>query len=113
MSHPHTHTASGRPPDPNRDREGTPTSVRRADGQYADHWVLPPEERAKGYVRPVRVSYVHLKCGVQTSMPIGCAETYARDPSYYGSTFCCGCGGYYPVGESGEFVWDDGTKVGT
>jgi hypothetical protein len=53
-------------------------------------------------------------CGTVTSMPEACAETYARDPSFYGSTFCCGCGKYLPVGARGEFVWlDDGTRVGT
>lgn len=53
-------------------------------------------------------------CGVVTSMPQAIAETYAADPSYYGSTFCCGCGTYLRVGARGEFVWD-GTneRVGT
>lgn len=53
-------------------------------------------------------------CGVKTSMPQQIAETYAANPSYYGSTFCCGCGQYLPVGAHGEFVWD-GTndRVGT
>jgi hypothetical protein len=42
------------------------------------------------------------------------AETYARQPGFYGATFCCGCGKHLPVGRDGEFVWD-GTdeKVGT
>lgn len=53
-------------------------------------------------------------CGVVTSMPVSIAETYAARPSFYGSTFCCGCGTYLPVGAAGEFVWD-GTadRVGT
>lgn len=53
-------------------------------------------------------------CGVVTSMPRQIAETYAANPGYYGSTFCCGCGTYLPVGSKGEFVWD-GTdeRVGT
>lgn len=53
-------------------------------------------------------------CGTVTSMPQSIAETYAADPSYYGTTFCCGCGTYLPVGAQGEFVWD-GTadRVGT
>lgn len=53
-------------------------------------------------------------CGVVTSMPQAIAETYAREPGYYGSTFCCGCRQYLPVGKTGEFVWD-GTdeRVGT
>lgn len=53
-------------------------------------------------------------CGSVTSMPQAIAETYAAEPGYYGSTFCCGCGKYLPVGERGEFVWDGTTdRVGT
>lgn len=93
----------------------TPTDETLPDGQKADHWVLPAEERSQGHVRPLRRTYVHERCGVVTSMPLGCAETYARQPDYYRSTFCCGCGGYFPVGAEGEFYWDGepGNKVGT
>lgn len=54
-------------------------------------------------------------CGTLTRMPAACAETYAVRPEYYGSTFCCGCGGYFPVGSDGEFVWSKATmqRVGT
>ena len=54
-------------------------------------------------------------CGTVTTMPHACAETYAAQPGYYGSTFCCGCGGYFQVGRDGEFVWDTETmqRVGT
>jgi hypothetical protein len=45
------------------------------------------------------------------------AETYARDPRFYGATYCVSCGMHRPVGEHGEFVWLDGIvpddKVGT
>lgn len=53
-------------------------------------------------------------CGTVTTMSQDLAETYARDPSYYGSTFCVGCRTHLRVGEHGEFVWD-GTdeRVGT
>lgn len=90
-----------------------PTAERLPDGQHADHWILSDEERAKGFVRPVRRTYVHTVCGVATTMPPKIAETYAADPRFYGSTFCVGCREYFPVGEAGDFVWDDGTKVGT
>lgn len=143
----------------------TPTEERLADGQYADHWVLSPAERAKGFVRPVRHSYRHVGlegpryplreltaeekdrfaafryvafevypdaaepltgrywtqakldavgqgCGAVTTMTgHSLAETYARDPHFYGSTFCVGCRDYLSVA---EFVWeDDGTRVGS
>lgn len=53
-------------------------------------------------------------CGVKTSMPQAIAETYAANPGYYGSTFCCGCGDYFPVGKRGEFTWaGTNDRVGT
>lgn len=150
---------------------GVPTEDKLADGQHADHWVLCPEDRAKGFVEPYRESYIHVGiagpeyelvgvddayraqldyeidpdwvkferypegahgsalgrywtqaqldkvgkgCGTVTRMGRTIAETYAANPSFYGSTFCCGCNGYFPVGDRGEFVWD-GTdqRVGT
>jgi len=108
-------TARGKLVDPKKTASGAPTDKKLADGQLADHFVLCPEERAKGYVEPYRDSYIHEKCGTLTRMPAACAATYAVQPEYYGSTFCCGCGGYFPVGENGEFVWDktSGQKVGT
>ena len=75
--------------------------------------VLSDEERAKGFVRPVRRSYIHETCGSETTMGQALAETYARDPRFYGATFCCLCSMHRPVGAAGEFVWLDGTKVGT
>ncbi len=86
----------------------------RADGMQNDYVVLAEEERAKGFVRPVRRSYKHLKCGTVTTMGLALAETYSRDPGFYSGTFCCGCGTHFPVGAEGEFVWDGSTeKVGT
>lgn len=83
-------------------------------GMQKGYVVLSAEERAKGFVRPVRRSYIHLKCGVVTTMGHALAETYARDPFFYSGTFCCGCRAHFPVGEDGEFIWV-GTKekVGT
>lgn len=84
------------------------------NGQQKAYIVLSEEERAKGFIRPVRRSYMHEKCGVVTTMGLAIAETYARNPYFYSGTFCCRCGTHFPVGEDGEFVWD-GTdeKVGT
>jgi len=66
--------------------------------------VLSEEERKKGYVRPVRRSYVHKTCGTSTKMSEEIAETYARDPKFYGSTYCCQCRMHKPVN---EFTWLD------
>lgn len=76
--------------------------------------ILCDEERRKGFVRPVRHSYVHAKCGAKTTMGQKLAETYARDPKFYSGTFCCKCGSHFPVGADGEFTWDGTSeKVGT
>lgn len=72
------------------------------DGQQKSYVVLSAEERAKGFVRPVRQTYTHKNCGTDTSMGLSIAETYARDPSFYGGTFCCSCREHRPLT---EFVW--------
>ena len=131
--------------------------------------VLSEEERAKGFVRPVRTSYVHIGksmshykgiyrmlteeeqkeypdkkyvavltvmtkedgsflggtyvnqkefdayqnneriggCGCSTKMALELAETYARNPNFYGSTYCVYCQKHLPVS---EFVWE-GTNI--
>ena len=107
-------TLTGNPPADGHWDGPAPAPVDPVTKQHGDHWVLPAEDRAKGLVRPVRVSYRHEKCGTITTMPKPIAETYAKTPSFYGTTFCCGCQKYLPVGGTGEFVWlDDGSKVGT
>lgn len=90
----------------------------KPNGQQQDYVVLCDTERAKGFVRPYRDAYRHLKCGQITTMSRKIAETYARDPFFYSGTFCTTCGAHFPVGEDGEFVWYEmngstGPKVGT
>ena len=93
--------------------------------------VLSEDERAKGFIRPLRRSYIHVGpggheidpsdpskhgrtgrgCGAQTHMGLPLCETYARDPKFYGATYCVGCKMHMPVA---EFVWaEDGQVVGT
>jgi hypothetical protein len=82
--------------------------------QNKKYLVLTPEERARGFVRPVRDTYTHEVCGTNTTMGKSIAETYARDPKFYGATYCCHCRMHRPVGENGEFVWaGTSIKVGT
>lgn len=76
-------------------------------GQQKGYVVLSEEERQKGFVRPVRNKYIHLSCGVVTRMGQALSETYARDPKFYGGTFCCACRAHFPLD---QFVWDDGTN---
>ena len=86
--------------------------------------ILCDEERAKGFVRPVRNAYIHVganpemqgcvllkkptdACGSRTQMGKSLAETYARDPSFYGATFCCSCNAHFPVE---QFMWEGTTE---
>lgn len=155
--------------DPNDPRLGRGTG---GDGMNAAYLILSDEERAKGFVRPVRRAYMHVGrgicgepsdlleriaegessivppagtvaylcsglpghegdctvhmpvtalqlaefekrgkiggCGTVTTMALALAETYARQPDFYGATFCCGCRTHLRVGAFGEFVWMDG-----
>jgi hypothetical protein len=69
--------------------------------------VLSDEERAQGFVRPVRRTYLHLTCGAATTMSVALAETYARDPGFYSGTYCVACRMHRSVD---EFVWDGTTE---
>lgn len=79
------------------------TEINPATGMQKGYVVLSAEERAKGFVRPVRTSYIHKTCGTLTTMNTAIAETYARDPGFYGGTFCVHCKTHRPLT---EFVWD-------
>lgn len=147
--------------------DGSPVSedhreIDPVTGMQKGYVVLSEEERAKGFIRPIRYSYRHVGarpkypllpltdeqkdrvgdqykfyeeypksespkvgrywteqelnsgCGTVTTMNKSIAETYARDPHFYGGTFCAHCLQHFKVGENGEFVWD-GTdeRVGT
>lgn len=104
--------------------------------QNKAYLVLSEQERAKGFVRPVRDSYRHVGaegrtaylsaalrepgdgCGQVTTMSRALAETYARAPAFYSGTYCTTCQMHRPVGMHGEFVWvepggTDGPRVGT
>jgi len=89
----------------------------RADGQQKGYVVLSPEERAKGFVKPVRHSYIHampselnrqIGCGGETIMGTALAETYARNPRFYSGTFCAGCKAHFPLN---QFIWDGGGEL--
>lgn len=101
-------TTDGKPPAPGHESTGAPQPIDPKTGQHGAYWVLSEAERAKGFVRPVRLSYRHKKCGTETTMGRAIAETYAREPKFYGSTFCVKCNAHLPVG---EFVWIDNGRV--
>lgn len=49
-------------------------------------------------------------CGGLTKMSLDIAETYARHPGFYGSTYCVHCHMHKAVE---EFKWEDGEVVGS
>lgn len=97
-----TELAGGGPVTPDH-REINPVT-----GQQKGYVVLTAEERAKGFVRPVRRSYVHLVCRGITTMAPSIAETYARDPAFYSGTFCVVCRTHFPLS---EFHWEGTEEV--
>lgn len=62
------------------------------------------------FIRPIRRRYVHYVCKSATTMSDKLAETYARDPNFYGATYCVSCQKHLPVS---EFNWDDGSVLGS
>lgn len=79
--------------------------------QHEVYLVLSDEERLKGFVRPLRHAYKHLECGTTTTMNSAIAETYARNPKFYGATYCAHCRMHKAVD---EFVWvDEYTGIAT
>lgn len=90
--------------DPNDPRISRYTGEEAPGPQNEVYLVLSEEERAKGFVRPLRQSYIHTDCGTTTTMGAAIAETYARDPKFYGATYCCRCRAHFPVS---EFHWLD------
>src|SRR5437868_14439115 len=93
------------------------TEINPATGMQKDYVVLTPEERAKGFVKPLRRSYVHafpseinrqVGCGGETTMGLAIAETYARNPRFYSGTFCVHCKQHFPLN---QFTWDGGGEL--
>lgn len=75
-----------------------------------------PSDESSGtgcYWTQPRLDNVGKGCRSTTTMGQAIAETYARNPAFYGSTFCVQCHRHLPVGKHGEFVWLDGSRVGT
>lgn len=74
----------------------------RKGGRYITQEELDQHNRTDGYIGG---------CGTITTMGLALSETYARQPNFYGATYCCRCQTHLPVG---EFRWDkDGEVVGS
>lgn len=74
----------------------------------AEKYLVLPKASDPDYVRPVRRKYVHSLCGCVTTMGTALAETYARDPKFYGATYCVNCRMHRPVT---EFTWDGTNEI--
>jgi hypothetical protein len=109
------------PSDPRLTRGADDMPVNQADA----YLVLSKAEREKGFTRPLRYTYTHICCPrfpaesfspatiremAKTTMGPAIAETYARNPKFYGATYCVHCRMHRPVD---EFEWPDGTVVGS
>jgi hypothetical protein len=89
-------TTSGEPPAKVRAEQTEPS------GQHKAYLILCDAERKKGFLKPYRDTYEHTTCGTTTRMGRSIAETYARDPYFYGATFCVACNVHRPLS---EFRW--------
>jgi len=89
-------------------KAGAPQPINPETGQHKAYFVLSEDERKKGFIRPFRRSYQHIICQGITTMATSIAETYARDPKFYGSTFCIRCKDHFPVS---EFVWEYSNEI--
>lgn len=84
------------------------TAIDPATSMQRDYVVLSAEERAEGFVKPVRFEYRHHTCRVVTRMGVSLAETYARKPDFYSGTYCFGCRAHFPLA---QFEWTDGEPM--
>lgn len=82
---------------------------RYAGSTYVKYEEYPADERPSlGRLwTQAQLDSVRKGCGTITTMGSAIAETYARDPGFYGATYCCGCQMHKPVGVNGEFIWVD------
>jgi hypothetical protein len=106
----YTHVGK-RPTFPTRDLTPEEQTLYEGAG-YVQFEPYPPRSGAVG--RFWTAKELRSGCGTVTRMGNTLAETYARDPGFYGATYCCECQDHLPVGVDGEFVWE-GTdeRVGT
>jgi hypothetical protein len=102
----------------NKHVDYVPVEQRRYHGlDYVKFEEYPKDGRValgRFWTKP-QLDKINAGCGNTTRMEQSIAETYARQPGYYGGTFCVHCRNHFPVGADGEFVWLDNPdqRVGT
>lgn len=96
-----------RPKNPTRPL--TPEQAERYLGQNYVAFEPDPDPETSGRVgRYWTEAQLSGGCGTETTMSVAIAETYARDPKFYGSTLCVHCKRHLPVA---EFVWTGTTEA--
>lgn len=103
-----SYTHVGRKPKyPLRDLTGE--EVNRFGTEYVKYEEFPASERPK--VGRFWTQRELTPCNSSTILGKALAETFQRNPKFYGGTYCCACRDHFPVN---EFVWDeDGKTVGS
>lgn len=99
------HLGLAHPSNPLRDLTAEEKERYAAFG-YVKYEEYPPDEESNvvgKFWTQHDLDRIGAGCNTVTSMPDAIAETYARDPSYYGATMCCRCRKHLPVQ---EFVWE-------
>jgi len=80
--------------------------------EFAKFEAYPEGDAALGkYWRQADIDNIGKGCQSETVMGRALSETYARNPKFYGATYCVACGKHLPIE---EFVWSaDGTRLGS
>lgn len=106
----YVHVGASGPKYPLRDL--TADERARYEALYVKYEEYPEGEGILGrFWKQDQLDEVGKGCGVLTVMGKELSETYAREPQFYGATYCVGCRRHRPVD---EFIWDaDGSRVGS
>lgn len=92
-------------------RDLSPEEREQWGNEYVKYERYPPGHKGSALGRLWTQAKLDFKCGCKTTMGFALSETYARDPKFYGATFCVACNAHFPVR---EFVWaKDGQVVGS
>lgn len=86
-------------------RDLTPEEHARYDQFHYVKFEKYPEGKGPTgrYWTQINLNNVEKGCRTVTKMALALAETYAANPCFYGSTYCCTCQKHLPVE---EFVWE-------
>jgi len=71
-------------------------------------WILSEGDRSQGFIRPLRVAYIHVSCGTVSTLGKFMAEIFAGAPCYYADITCAHCRTQFLVS---EFRWRDSGEV--